>query len=251
MSSSLAPRKPRSSLVQSPLQSSSTRADSKTFMDTRQDGMADGQGEVSQSFARSPIVTMIVGPGKVEYTAHKAKLIEASLFFLRCFGVGMKEARTNKITLPEDDAVVFGHFIDWVYYSKTRRVVNTVQSIRELLKAWLLADKFCMPRWQNSIIESLADFWIEFNVAPSAVMWVAEHVPTHSPLFAFVVEQFSWDLARCDSPDELGEDLSRMDDLLANSTFSSRILWTSMAVAKEKYGGNEPTQAVQEYYVPL
>lgn len=158
----------------------------------------------------------------------------------------MKESETNKVLLPEDDPTVFGHFIRWIYESRFRGIGEDA-GVKEHLQAWIMADKFCMPVWQNNIMNLLADLCSGRTLEPDIVIWVVDHIHESSRLFSFVLDQFAWELAiYYDSAQYLDDE--DMKNLMADSKVSTQILWT--AIESARGGVDEPAENIKRYYAP-
>ncbi|KAJ9603690.1 hypothetical protein H2200_011876 [Cladophialophora chaetospira] len=155
---------------------------------------SDSSDEDTPSFAMSPIVTLVVGDGKVEYTAHRQLLVDKCPFFAKCLTSGTKEANTNVVTLPEDDADTVRHFIDFIYH-------NHVDFTKERngfgrMKAYALAEKFGMQVWQNKLMNSLMKFWKMYFVQPAEVSWILDNIHESCPLHRLALDQFSFQAAQ-------------------------------------------------------
>ncbi|KAK4938665.1 hypothetical protein LTR10_020933 [Elasticomyces elasticus] len=153
-----------------------------------------------QSFAHSLIVTFIVGPEKYAYTAHKAVVINKCPFVAKCLAVGMIESTTHTINLPEDSPAAFDHFISWIYHGEVIEIEqDNTDKLLTVLKAWVLADKLCMPAWQNRLIDSAMTYLTKHVIEPSIVSWGTDHLSNESLLFDLIMDQFAWDVARTGS----------------------------------------------------
>ena len=106
----------------------------------------------------------------------------------------MTEAQTNQVKLPEDSYEAFEQFISWVYFSKSTPKIDD-DNLPLALKCWTLADKFVMPKWQDTIISSLMVYWNQSDLLTRDVSWVLENVSDVSTLYRLVVDQFVWQVA--------------------------------------------------------
>jgi hypothetical protein len=61
----------------------------------------------------------------------------------------MKEGQTNEVEFPEDSCVAFDSFFLWIYSRKAPNLED-YKDVNRTMSAWVLADKLCMPDWQNS-----------------------------------------------------------------------------------------------------
>ncbi|EXJ94638.1 hypothetical protein A1O1_03034 [Capronia coronata CBS 617.96] len=208
------------------------------------DGESDSDIGVSTSFAISPIITILVGRKKCKYTAHKILLQLRSPFFARCLAVGMKEALTSMVELPEDHVQAFDLFITWIYHGKVRSIEkekddDTKHGSKQLLplvQAWVLADKFDMEVWQNKVIDALAKWWNEVPVYPATINWVVSNVDEASMLFKMVMDQFAWDLSDARYRVLVGGTRAAegMKELLATGRFPEQVLWYAIETDQDE-----------------
>ncbi len=111
------------------------------------------------SFGQSSIVSILVGQDKSKFSVHKDVLVKASPFFAKCLASNMREATTGVIELPEDDCATFGAFVHYMYKDEILTSCSGYDFASLSIKSWVLAEKFCMPRWQNLLIDALAQYW--------------------------------------------------------------------------------------------
>ncbi|KIW69085.1 hypothetical protein PV04_04982 [Phialophora macrospora] len=102
-------------------------------------------------FGRSDIISVFVGKQKVEFGIYKGILVAKSPFFEKWFGVGVKETNENVVNLLEDEPSAFEVVVEWVYANQVRAGKLTLT----LVKAYVLAEKLCMPDLQNGIADSI------------------------------------------------------------------------------------------------
>jgi hypothetical protein len=172
-------------------------------------------------------VTIFVGDSKTEYTVHKQILIEVCPFFTKCFGLGMAESATNKVNLPEEEAEIFDHFVEWVYYKTVPTATHS--TAHDLIRAYVMADKFGMPIWQNRLMDNLMMYWRKGFVKVSEVSWILDHVLDTSPLYKYAMDQFAYDTGsreynndfKEDASDELIQYRYDLDNLCSEQGFSA------------------------------
>ncbi|KIW11494.1 hypothetical protein PV08_10794 [Exophiala spinifera] len=195
----------------------------------------------------SPIVTVLVGPGKAPYSVHKDVLVQASPFFADRLAQGTaNNSTTNEVTFPDPDVTrePFISFIYWAYYGTIDpRQLNVFGSVW-LKHSWLLAYKLRMPQWQNRIIDALIDTcWKKRRVEISELAWLVNHVPRHSNLFRLALDQFAYDI----SDKGVKYDDKELKRLFDTSSFSiCDILRTIAGIAKSE----EPIADRKRYYEP-
>jgi hypothetical protein len=117
------------------------------------------------------IVTVIVGPEKQTFGAHKDLLCASSKFFHSAFNGGFQETSSKEIHLRGLDAKLFGFFYRWLY-SPVRRVGEaTYQRAQDaecqpdelLLRIYRLADYLLVPGLQLLAIEQLKETFSSFE----------------------------------------------------------------------------------------
>lgn len=69
----------------------------------------------STRFRDTSSVTVLVGPEKTPFVAHKEFLCEVSDYFKAALTAQFAEAKKNEISLPEQSAEIFENFLDWLY----------------------------------------------------------------------------------------------------------------------------------------
>ncbi|KAK5216556.1 Transmembrane emp24 domain-containing protein 10 [Exophiala xenobiotica] len=145
------------------------------------------------SFAQSRFITIIVGAEESKYTAHQEILVAKCPFFATCLTAGMIEASSGEVRLPEDSPEAFGYFIDWVYYGKVQDIGDDTEKVTLAMEAWVLADKFCMPEWQDQLMDQILQYVRIYVIEPAMVAWVVDKLETTSLLHQFIMDQLAWD----------------------------------------------------------
>jgi hypothetical protein len=105
------------------------------------------------------MVTILVGPQKTSFVAHKI-LCAKSEYFEKAFNGEFRE-RNGVIELPEDIPKAIGCFLDWVYTGKID--YSTVQSAEDcesfsqetLYPAYFLAQKLVLNSFQNEVMNTI------------------------------------------------------------------------------------------------
>ena len=70
---------------------------------------------MSYRLYQGPHASILVGPGRVLFTAPKALLVQHSKFFEKALGGSFKEATTSEILLPEYDPEAFKHILHYMF----------------------------------------------------------------------------------------------------------------------------------------
>ncbi|KEF53726.1 uncharacterized protein A1O9_10127, partial [Exophiala aquamarina CBS 119918] len=95
------------------------------------------------SFAASKSISILVGPDRSRYTAHKELLVRKCPCFANCLVSGMKEELDDEIAFPDDTCIAFDLFFLWIYSGEVPQV-DTHEQVPPAMEAWMLADKFRM-----------------------------------------------------------------------------------------------------------
>ncbi|KAE9376554.1 hypothetical protein N431DRAFT_288501, partial [Stipitochalara longipes BDJ] len=109
-------------------------------------------------------VTILVGDDSElrPFTLHKDILCKDSPFFDRAFNGNFKEGETQTMILEDIEPSIFGLFLCWLYSGdiaqrkvgeKEEETLN--QTPVQLAKLWILAERFMMPKLQNSVINEI------------------------------------------------------------------------------------------------
>ena len=141
---------------------------------------------LSHSFTTSEIVTVVVGQEKKSYKLHRSLLVTKSSFFAKCLNSGMIEQEKNEIVLPEDSCRAFDFLADWIYYGSVQAIMPK-PDIRPKINAWVMADKYCMPEFQNALLDNLAAYWKEWCLHPIHVIGLVDLAGQNSPLYKLML----------------------------------------------------------------
>jgi hypothetical protein len=92
---------------------------------------------------------LFVGPEATLFRVHKKILCDKVPYFDKMFNGGFLEATEMKAILPEDDPVVYGLLLEWVYsgcYAKLDIKDHTSSSgpFIERIKLYAFAEKICL-----------------------------------------------------------------------------------------------------------
>ncbi|KAH9222774.1 hypothetical protein DL95DRAFT_502186 [Leptodontidium sp. 2 PMI_412] len=105
-----------------------------------------GSKLTEDSMAECPkIVKILVSPGEIEMTCHKAALGFHSDFFDAAFYGGMAETTEGVIRLPEESKEGISTFISWVCSGQIRSSVCAEE-------LWVLGDKPRSPKFCNEVM---------------------------------------------------------------------------------------------------
>ena len=139
----------------------------------------------------SEIIQVLVGPNEVRFNVHKDVICNASQFFNVCLNIGMVEARTNVVKLPEDDPQAFDRALHFVYGEDIAEPESlTSEAVKELVAMYITADKLDLEMLGNSIVDIIMSEHRGVTTSfPSLILGL-----TASPLKDFMIKQLAWDL---------------------------------------------------------
>lgn len=121
----------------------------------------------------------------------------------------MREQDEKIIHLPEDDPDGFDFLIRWLYAEclDTRPLPPSWDvGVPDLLKAYNMAHKFCMPELQNAIIDLFRPKAADFKMSPKLLLWVCQNTPDGCKLQDLVQDQLYHDVVR--SPQKYSVDVA-------------------------------------------
>lgn len=129
-----------------------------------------------------------VGSIKTKFHVHKSLLCEQSDYFKAAFEGQFAEAKSEELTLEDEDPELFDRLLDWVYLQYLEPIAaRDNEHAKELVKLWVLADKFLMHRLANEAINAL------YKGRPKDLKdiynWVWQHTCEPSKLRSFLVER--------------------------------------------------------------
>lgn len=106
-------------------------------------------------------MTLKVGPDLLPFHVHQNLLCKHSPFFAAAFN-GSFEESAGSMELREDDAEAFDRFIQWLYrrdfaISPIGDVQCTTNRYQELVRVYILANKFDVPLLKNRVMAFLFD----------------------------------------------------------------------------------------------
>jgi hypothetical protein len=139
-----------------------------------------------------------VGKQKVEFGVHKGLFVAKSPFFEKCFGVGMKEENDSVVNLPEDEPSAFELVVEWVYADRIR----AIKPVLTITKAYVLADKLCMPDLQNILANAIR--LAPDGPGPYNANCAWQILPEGCPIRDLVVDQLHFQIMSCSNKFKLG-----------------------------------------------
>lgn len=147
------------------------------------------------------IVHIVVGPEKKVFKIHKEILCNASTYFRAALNGGFKEAKEQKVEMPEDKVSIFKYFQHWLYSGNilVRKEWPSDGKIEEeWYKAWdILVEVYSfgetrgIPLLQNAAIDCIIDMQQATNtVYVESNSFVYKSTPGSSPLRRLYVDLF-------------------------------------------------------------
>lgn len=104
----------------------------------------------------------------------------------------MAEAASKVVRMPEDDPETFQRVLRWVYFAEIdQNLVWHLAGMRGLVKTYALADKLCMEKLANSIMD-ITKTWHRIHCSYATLL-------IDSPLGLMkehLTEQLAWDIRK-------------------------------------------------------
>jgi hypothetical protein len=123
------------------------------------------------------------------------------------------------------------------------------------MHAWLAADKFCMPEFQNALIDVIMAYWTKWCIPPREFAWVLDNVDKNSQLYRLARDTLAWDISadpqhyQPDESDLLGWS-AQLDEIFHRPELSiHELLWRSLMVQSLTNEDEKPTKRGQAYHV--
>ena len=70
----------------------------------------------------------------------------------------MRESETEVVELPEETCRQFNLFTFLIYKGNVEEIGDD-ETVEDVLDAWILAEKFSMPRWQDRVVDAMLEYW--------------------------------------------------------------------------------------------
>lgn len=141
-------------------------------------------------FRDQPTFTVYVGKDRAKFNIHKALLCEVSPYFEAACNGRFKEAHEGSMELPEDDVDAFENFVQWMYGTP----VSTEILFINIVEIFALAEKLCVTRLKNDVVDALIHKIHTEHVAPGIenIAYLYDHVPRGSPIRKMMVDCYTW-----------------------------------------------------------
>ncbi|KAL8898245.1 MAG: hypothetical protein Q9192_002166 [Flavoplaca navasiana] len=217
--------------------------------------------EDSVSFCNNPMVTLLVGPDRLSFHVHRNLLCENSPFFAAAFNGSFKES-SGLMELIEDSADAFERFVQWLYRRKfTISPVGdaqcTKQRYQQLVRVYIVADKFDVPllkdhvivlffdsiRYPNGQFRLKATAHHDFCPRTNIVKLVYTNTAKGSPLRKFLAAFYAWHYSITSFEDE-----TFWDFYSDNLDFIKDV---SMNLARRANNRSDPLKDMSNFMEPL
>jgi hypothetical protein len=134
------------------------------------------------------IIEVTVGESAKCWRVHRQLLCTASPFFKTALNSSFREGAERKVTLKEDDNIVFGLFVQWLYSGSF-----TCRSIELLLRAYVLGDKLGAKAFQNMSFDKVHSLNSQQCLfTPQQAIWVSEKTLPNSALRKFTMHTMAF-----------------------------------------------------------
>jgi hypothetical protein len=136
--------------------------------------------------------------------------------------------------LAEESPAVIDRFATFIYHNRVDKI-ETSPDNSLLVRTFVLADKFCMPRFQNALIDAIACFHKENPVNAPDLHVINGHVPSNSKIKAFLIDQMAFDIIRSEvyyESDMVGNEVSGL--IRGGGDLATEIFWAVRNADSEK-----------------
>jgi hypothetical protein len=151
-------------------------------------------------------VTVYVGPDKQKYTPHKEILTRVK-FFAACLDSGFRESKVNEMSLPEEEPEVFEKLLEYLYHDKIEAEVFDLEddgdmdyieredsTVLMLAKVYAAADRYCMERCQNHIMDYFLVYRENRFATPRIISTLSKRGPRDCLLRTFAMSEIAMNL---------------------------------------------------------
>lgn len=139
------------------------------------------------------IIKVVVGPKKQEFSIHKSLAIGKSRYFAQALASSRwKESKTGTFTLEDDNAAIFGCFVNWLYTGKVE-YQKTPDAEILLIESYLFGERREAPAFCNAVLDCLHATW-SGAVLPTkdAIVLVFSESLEQSALRCLLVDKCVW-----------------------------------------------------------
>jgi len=140
-------------------------------------------------------------------------LVERCPFFEKCLKDSYKEGQENQVYLAEESPAVFDRFATFIYHNRVDKKMTSPDNSL-LLRTFVLADKFCMPGFQNALVDAIACFHKTREVSASDLAFVNGHLPSNSKIRALLPDEMVFDIAEDEEQNSTGALVENVNQIL-------------------------------------
>ncbi|KAG7004695.1 hypothetical protein G7Y79_00024g056450 [Physcia stellaris] len=157
------------------------------------------------------IVQLKVGPKKQLFHIHKGLLCSAAAYFRAALEGGFKEAREQKIQMPEEDPAAFQRFQLWLYTGSLIELSANEEdrpTWHTIFSLYSMAERLGIPELQNDVIDTIID--LRYKLKEIAVGWadkVYSETMENSPLRRLLVRLLTESRLDLNDPEWIIRDL--------------------------------------------
>ena len=145
------------------------------------------------------MIQLHVGSGQKVFTVHKGVLVQIP-FFRKCLeGNDFLEGTTNVIELPEEDTIAVEQILHYAYSASTKRLevggsddAGRHRVAETLMKAYVLADKWCIEDSANNFVDRLQLHYRKWRVTHHHIKWLRKNGPVDSLMRLMMLEEVAW-----------------------------------------------------------
>jgi BTB/POZ domain len=191
---------------------------------------------ICPSHAGSDSVKVLVGEQRKTYMFHKTLLTSRCPYFAKCLAPSFPEGRLNEVVLEEESCEAFDHFFDWIYTEQVDR-----KKMVPFGALYMLADRFCMEAFKNSIADTLMEYCASRLVPLKELTPLVNHGLSRSRLVEVLMVHTAIDIVLWDNdPDD--EHLTSLGNLFRDTKVLGRFI-DILERAFRSHGEGELTSA--------
>jgi BTB/POZ domain len=159
--------------------------------------------------------------------------VERCPFFEKCLKNSYKEGQENQVYLAEESPAVFDRFVAFIYHNRVDKKMTSPDNSL-LVRTFVLADKFCMPGFQNALVDAIACFYKTREVSAPDLAFVNDHVPSNSKIRAFLLDKMVFDIIKDDEDNTLVENVNEI--LRRGGDLATEIFWAVREADPKEHG---------------
>lgn len=144
----------------------------------------------------------------------------------------MKETLTNVIEMPEDTCGAVDELAMYLYHKHPPLSQET--EVHHIFEAWVLADKLCMPQFQDFLTSRVMQFTARFWLHPRQFSGAFKRLQSDALILKFVRDQLLYEMAMgYENPHKGDKDWEMAwNDLLRKGFLNRKFLQNLVKAAK-------------------